>query len=209
MGGAKTISACCLLKHDFLIGEYAMGTVQPETTDGLGKLVLQQSDLVKTENSYVYRDLNKNGKLDIYEDSRQPIEARVENLLRQMTPAEKAGTLFINGSVINSDGSIEDKPGAPGFGGVASTQMMDQKMNHFNLWEIPAPQVVAIWHNNLQRFAEQTRLGIPVTIASDPRNHFSQNVFAMVANGFSQWCEPLKPHSPPRPLPSCPTTASQ
>ena len=168
-----------------------MGTTQPETTDGLGKLVLQQSDLVKTEDGFVYRDLNKNGKLDIFEDTRQPIKARVEDLLRQMTPAEKAGMLFINGSVINTDGSIEDKPGTPGFGGVASTQMTDQRMNHFNLWAIPAPQVVAIWHNNLQRFAEQTRLGIPVTIASDPRNHFSQSIFAMAANDFSQWCETL------------------
>jgi len=138
-----------------------------------------------------FRDLNKNGKLDIFEDTRQPIEARVEDLLRQMTSAEKAGMLFINGSVINADGSIEDKPGTPGFSGVASTQMTDQKMNHFNLWEIPAPQVVAIWYNNLQRFAEKTRLGIPVTIASDPRNHFSQNIFAMAANDFSQWCETL------------------
>ena len=168
-----------------------MGTIQPETTDSLEKLVLQQSNLVKTESGFVYRDLNKNGKLDIFEDTRQPIEARVEDLLRQMTAAEKAGMLFINGSVINSDGSIADKPGAPGFGGAASTQMTDQNMNHFNLWTIPAAQVVAIWYNNLQRFAEQTRLGIPVTIASDPRNHFSQNIFAMAASDFSQWCETL------------------
>ncbi len=168
-----------------------MGTIQTETAEGLEELVLQQSNLVKTENGFVYRDLNKNGKLDIFEDRRQPIEARVEDLLRQMTPVEKAGMLFINGSVVNTDGSIEDKPGAPGFGGVASTQMADQKMNHFNLLVIPAPQVVAIWHNNLQRFAEQTRLGIPITIASDPRNHFNQNIFAMAANGFSQWCETL------------------
>jgi beta-glucosidase len=34
-------------------------------------------------------------------------------------------------------------------------------------------------------------LGIPITIASDPRNHFSSTIFAMTANTFSQWCEPL------------------
>lgn len=158
-----------------------MKTIQPEL----------QGDLVRSENGFSYRDLNKNGKLDIYEDPRQPIEARVEDLLGQMTLAEKAGTMFINGSVIHPDGSIEDKPGAPGFGGVASSQMTAQKMNHFNLWVVPPAQAVAIWHNNLQKFAEQTRLGIPVTIASDPRNHFSQNIFSMAANDFSQWCETL------------------
>ncbi len=31
-----------------------------------------------------FRDLNKNGRLDIYEDPRQPVEARVEDLLSQM-----------------------------------------------------------------------------------------------------------------------------
>ncbi|HEY4875758.1 MAG TPA: hypothetical protein VIH86_09320, partial [Puia sp.] len=44
-----------------------------------------------TENNFSFRDLNKNGKLDVYEDSRQPIEARINDLLKQMTIEEKAG----------------------------------------------------------------------------------------------------------------------
>jgi beta-glucosidase len=64
-------------------------------------------------------------------------------------------------------------------------------MNHFNLWEIPDAPIVAVWQNNIQKLAEQTRLGIPVTIASDPRNHFSKYIFAMPANDFSKWCETL------------------
>jgi beta-glucosidase len=154
-------------------------------------MVGQLSGLLKTENGFTYRDLNKNGRLDVYEDPRQPIEARLEDLLKQMTLEEKAGTMFINGSVVNEDSSIEEKPGAPGFGGVAVKQMVDQKMNHFNLWLAPLAPVMAAWHNKLQRFAEGTRLGIPVTIASDPRNHFTRNVFSMAANDFSQWCETL------------------
>ena len=153
--------------------------------------IKQHSGLLKTENDFTFRDLNKNGRLDVYEDPRQPIEARVEDLLGQMTLEEKAGTLFINGSVINEDSSIEEKTGAPGFGGVAAKQITDQKMNHFNLWQVPGAQVVAAWHNKLQRFAEGTRLGIPVTIASDPRNHFTRNIFSMAANEFPQWCETL------------------
>jgi len=155
------------------------------------EIVIRQSGLIKTENGMAFRDLNKNGKLDVYEDPRQPIGARVEDILGQMTLEEKAGILFINGSVVNEDGSIEEKPGGPGFGGVAAEQITGQKMNHFNLWQIPGAQVVAAWQNKLQRFAEQTRLGIPVTIASDPRNHFTRNIFSMAANGFSQWCETL------------------
>jgi len=152
---------------------------------------LEQSNLLQTENGFTFRDLNKNGKLDPYEDPRQSIDIRVEDLLRQMTLEEKAGLLFINGTVVNEDSSIEDKPGAPGFARAAVTQMTHQQMNHFNLWQIPGAPVVASWYNKLQSFAEQTRLGIPVTIASDPRNHFTRNIFSMAGTDFSQWCETL------------------
>jgi beta-glucosidase len=168
-----------------------MKTTNDEGFSIINKTTQQHTSLLQTEAGFTFRDLNKNGKLDIYEDPRQPIEARVEDLLSQMTLEEKAGSLFINGSVVNDDGSIEEKPGTPGFGGIASRQIADHKMNHFNLWGIPGAQAVAAWQKNLQRFAEGTRLGIPVTIASDPRNHFTRNIFSMAANEFSQWCEPL------------------
>ena len=35
----------------------------------------------QTEDGLSYRDLNKNGRLDPYEDPRRPIEERVEDLL--------------------------------------------------------------------------------------------------------------------------------
>ena len=160
-------------------------------TTGLSEITGEHSGLINTQGGLVFRDLNKNGKLDAYEDPRQPIEARVEDLLSQMTLDEKAGLLFINGTVVNADGSIEEKAGGPGLGRVAVNQIDRKKMNHFNLWQIPGVRAVADWYNNLQRFAEGTRLGIPVTIASDPRNHFSRNIFAMAATDFSQWCETL------------------
>lgn len=157
----------------------------------MNEITKQQSGLVRNENGFSFRDLNKNGKLDAYEDPRQSLDTRVEDLLAQMTLEEKAGLLFINGAIVNDDGSIEGKPDAPVFPRAAVTQMEDQRMSHFNLWQIPGAQIVARWYNSLQRFAEQTRLGIPVTIASDPRNHFSRNIFSMAAVDFSQWCETL------------------
>jgi beta-glucosidase len=155
------------------------------------ELLSQQSALIATADGYAFRDLNKNGRLDVYEDPRQPVEARVEDLLGQMTLEEKAGCMFINGARVNPDGSLEDAPGPGGFGRGAPGQVSDKRMNHFNLWEAPAAGMIARWQNNLQRFAEQTRLGIPVTLASDPRSHFSQSVFAMRASDFSLWCETL------------------
>jgi beta-glucosidase len=141
-----------------------------------------------------YRDLNKNGKMDVYEDSSQSVDARVDDLLRQMTLEEKAGLLFINGARVNDDGSIGDKPatGMFAFAPNALKLVQEKKMNHFNLWAVPSPEMLAKWYNNMQHYMQDsTRLGIPMTVASDPRNHFSSNIFAMSAHSFSQWCEPL------------------
>jgi len=141
-----------------------------------------------------YRDLNKNGKMDVYEDKTQPVEKRIADILQQMTIEEKAGMMFINGARVNEDGSIEDKPakGMFAFAPNGLKLMDEKKMNHFNLWQVPSVSMLVKWYNAMQKYAEEkTRLGIPLTIASDPRNHFSSNIFAMAATDFSQWCEPL------------------
>ena len=145
-------------------------------------------------NSVAYRDLNKNGKMDVYEDKSQPIEKRIDDVLKQMTIEEKAGMMFINGARVNDDVSIEDKPatGMFAFAPNALKLMREKKMDHFNLWAVPSPNALAKWYNDMQKYAEDsTRLGIPITIASDPRNHFSSQIFAMAAVSFTQWCEPL------------------
>lgn len=141
-----------------------------------------------------YRDLNKNGKMDPYENTKLPVEKRIDNLISLMNIEEKAGMMFINGTLINTDGSIDKKEGATGFAArlPSPRELIDgKKMNHFNYWQTPNVKEMAIGYNAIQKVAESTRLGIPVTIASDPRHYFSNNVFAMEANGFSQWPEQL------------------
>lgn len=161
----------------------------------LSALTLEKTGIKKDWKGTAYRDLNDNDKLDAYEDLNQPVEARVNDLLAQMSLEEKAGMLFINGAPVNDDGSLERKAGASGPAArmkSATENMNTLKMTHFNIWNIPNdPAVFAGWYNRLQQYAEKTRLGIPVTIASDPRHHFSNNIFSMSAEGFSQFCETL------------------
>lgn len=58
-----------------------------------------------------YRDLNKSGKMDVYEDKTQPTEARIDDLLKQMNIEEKAGMLFINGARMDAvRNQLEDVP---------------------------------------------------------------------------------------------------
>ena len=66
-------------------------------------------------------------------------------------------------------------------------------MTHFNLLgAAPRGRDIAAWHNALQELAASTRLGIPVTVSTDPRHSFSDNPgAAMMAGPFSQWPETI------------------
>lgn len=137
------------------------------------------------------RDLNKNGKVDPYEDPRCPIEERVKDLLSQMRLEEKAGLMFHTILLSNPDGSLIE--GETAFGPTSTSEMIVNKsMNHFNVFSLPEPRVAAEWHNRLQTLASTTRLGIPVTISSDPCHAFSDNpATSLFAGKFSQWPEPI------------------
>lgn len=146
---------------------------------------------ILTVDGLQFRDLNKNGILDLYEDPRQPLESRVEDLLSQMTLEEKAGMMFHAMIGMNPDGSLTETFSREGGPTKTSEVIAVKLMNHFNILTVFEPRAIAQWHNRLQKMAERTRLGIPVTISSDPRHAFSNNVGAnLPAGAFSQWPEP-------------------
>jgi len=147
--------------------------------------------VTRREGDLVYRDLNKNGRLDPYEDPRLPVDERVTDLLQRMTLEEKAALLFHTMLGANMDGTLAE--GDDPMGRLGTSEMVvDRHINHFNLHALPAPRIAAQWQNRLQELAEGTRLGIPVTLSSDPRHAFSNDVLtAARASGNSQWPEPI------------------
>jgi beta-glucosidase len=156
--------------------------------------VLAQSSLVRAYGDVAYRDLNKNGKMDVYEDSRQPIEKRIQDLLKQMNLEEKAGMMFYSAVRVNKDGTIEEEPAKDFLSSISPVgvnEINTHHITHFNLFAVPAPDTLAMWYNRMQKYVEKTRLGIPLTIASDPRNQGGQGIFAMSAKTFSTWPDPL------------------
>jgi beta-glucosidase len=110
-----------------------------------------------------------------------------------MTLAEKAGLMFIYRAIVNDDASLDYIASSGERRHDAVTNITAHRMNHFNLWGVPNDlAVLAKWQNNLQVYAEQeTRLGVPVTIASDPRHHFNRQIFSFAEGGFSQFPETL------------------
>ncbi|NQU51869.1 MAG: glycoside hydrolase family 3 C-terminal domain-containing protein [Bacteroidetes bacterium] len=144
-----------------------------------------------------FRDLNKNGKLDIYEDTRANLEDRVDNLVSQMTVEEKAGSMFVTMIGMTSKGEpmetpiITSDPLTMMFSFIlpSNSEMVAKKlMNSFNIISSFEADILARYNNNLQKMAERTRLGIPVTIASDPRHGVENNPgTAIFTPAFSQW----------------------
>jgi beta-glucosidase len=182
----------CLVGAAVLSGFLSFSTFPLENK--LPDIVIAGSGLIKTARNFTYRDLNKNGRLDIYEDPRQPVEKRVQDLLKQMTLEEKAGMMFYSPVRVNRDGTIEEEPAKDFLSSISPVGTLEidkHHITHFNLFATPAPDTLAMWYNRMQRYAEKTRLGIPLTIASDPRNQAGAGIFAMSAKTFSLWPDPL------------------
>ena len=139
------------------------------------------------------RDLNGNGQLDPYEDPRRPVEERVEDLLAQMTFEEKVGLMWHPPLGIGSEGEILGKPNPALFNMASSYDLIiNKKIRHFNLFRTPGTRELAQWHNEIQKIAEQDRLGIPITIASDPRHGINNFIGDNLLGGdFSEWPEPI------------------
>jgi beta-glucosidase len=138
-----------------------------------------------------FKDLNRNGTLDRYEDWRLTPEQRARDLVARMTLEEKAGVMM------HGTARTGGPTGGVGFGQaydtVANRALIDSvKVNSMITRLAGEPATLAAQNNALQRIAENTRLGIPLTISTDPRNHFQFVVGATTqANRFSQWPEAL------------------
>jgi beta-glucosidase len=138
-----------------------------------------------------YRDLNRNGRMDPFEDPRLPVEQRVADLLGRMSLEEKVGLMFHTVIEAGADGTVKESPGAISKS-PTSEVVLRKHLTHFNVHVLDDARMAARWHNALQAIAEQSPHGIPVTISTDPRHAFIENAGAsFAAKAFSQWPEAL------------------
>ena len=136
-----------------------------------------------------FRDLNKNNQLDRYEDYRLDTTHRVEDLLSQMTLEEKVGMLFHPPVTINPDWMFRLYSLFVDGGKLTESEIINQHINHFNLYGNPKPEKLATRLNKIQKIASRSRLGIPVTISSDPIHEVPNGggVASFSLDGFSKW----------------------
>ncbi|KAL3431275.1 beta-glucosidase C [Aspergillus tetrazonus] len=131
-------------------------------------------------------ELLRRDALPIYKNASYCVDARVKDLLSRMTLEEKAGQLFHKQL---SEGPLDDDSS----GNSTETMIGKKHMTHFNLAsDITNATQTAEFINLVQKRALQTRLGIPITISTDPRHSFTENVgTGFQAGVFSQWPESL------------------
>ena len=132
---------------------------------------------------FVFKDLNRNGQIDPYEDWRNTPRMRAETLAADLSPEEIAGLmLYSPHQAVPTDSvgfwsSTYDGTSLRESGLLHSAVSDKQKrfLREDNLRavlvvRVESPRIAAEWNNNLQAFVEGLKHGIPVNISSDPRN---------------------------------------
>lgn len=151
---------------------------------------------------YVFKDLNRNGRIDVYEDWRKPMRDRAEDLAAQLSVEEVAGLMLYSehqavptddygywGSTYN--GTSLAKSGLP-HSALSDKQKKFLTEDHVRavlLVRAESPRIAAEWNNNMQALVEGLGHGIPVNISSDPRNDAEVHGEFNAGSGgqISQW----------------------
>ena len=141
---------------------------------------------ILTVDGYAFKDLNRNGELDVYEDWRLGAEQRAEDLAAQLTIEEIAGMmLYSSHQSVPSRGGMfggamyDGKP--YGESGAAASDLSDAQKKFLTednlravlVTTVESPAVAAQWNNNMQALVEGMGHGVPVNTSSDPRHETS------------------------------------
>jgi len=159
-----------------------------------------------TVDGYAFKDLNRNGALDAYEDWRLPAETRAKDLASQLTIEEIAGLMLYSGHQAvpgSAYGFGSATYGGKGYAesGAKPYDLTDQQRKFLTednlravlVTTVESPEVAARWNNNVQTLTESIGHGVPANNSSDPRNETAATAeFNMGAGGkISLWPTPL------------------
>ncbi len=132
---------------------------------------------------YAFKDLNRNGRLDKYEDWRLSSEERAKDLASQL-PVESIAGLMVHSSyqLIPSRNTYGGRPFEEA--GVSASALddeqyrliRDEKVRHLLVTKVRSAYDAAEWSNNLQALCESEAFGIPANNSSNPRTSSSGRI---------------------------------
>ena len=141
---------------------------------------------ILTVGGYAFKDLNRNGELDVYEDWRLSAEERAEDLAAQLTIEEIAGMMLYSshqsvpsrGGMFGGakyDGKPYDESGAAAsdLSDAQKKFLTEDNLRAVLVTTVESPAIAAQWNNNMQALVEGMGHGVPVNTSSDPRHETS------------------------------------
>jgi beta-glucosidase len=161
------------------------GDVVTVVNTGGQKLGYSASSGVKvlTVDGLAFKDLNKNGKLDKYEDWRLPVDVRAKDLAGKMSVEQIAGLMLYSrhqmipsipvgpfAGTYNGKTLAESGLNAWDLSDQQKTFLKNDNVRHVLITSVQSPEVAAKWNNNAQAYVEGIGLGIPNNNSSDPRH---------------------------------------
>ena len=190
-----TLSGCSNEKPDFITVNNANGPTLGYSPDS-GVQILQIDDLN-------FKDLNKNGILDPYEDWRLSFEERAKDLASKMSVEQIAGLMLYSGHQTLPSAPLGVDGGGGSYNGKAFNEsgadaweltdqqkkfLQEDNLRHVLLLRVESAETAARWNNEMQAFVEGAGLGIPVNTSSDPRHAgVGQTEFNSGSGNISQW----------------------
>ena len=115
-----------------------------------------------TEKGLLFKDLNRNGALDPYEDWRLPAEKRAEDLASRMSVEQICGLMIYSSSITVEKPELSEKQ---------IEFLTEDHVRHVLVAGISSPGAGAAWANKVQALCESLPLGIPANNSTDPRNY--------------------------------------
>ena len=143
-----------------------------------------------TDKGYAFKDLNRNGVLDPYEDWRLDPKTRAQNLAEQLSIEEIAGLMLYSAHQSIPAAAMGGRGPAPTYNGKPFAEsgakasdlsdaqkkfLQEDNLRAVLVTRVESPAVAAEWNNNVQAFVEGLNHGIPANNSSDPRHETSSD----------------------------------
>ena len=136
------------------------------------------------DSRYAFKDLNRNGVLDPYDDWRLEPEERARDLAGRLSIEEIAGLMLYSSHQAVPDTVLTDQQ---------KKFLTEDNLRAVLVTRVKSPEVAARWNNKVQALVEGIGSGIPANNSSDPRNETEATAEYNIGSGgqISLWPTPL------------------
>ncbi|MGI6231023.1 MAG: glycoside hydrolase family 3 N-terminal domain-containing protein [Tractidigestivibacter sp.] len=156
------------------------------TQDGGATIGVMDTSKIIQVDGYAFKDLNGNGKLDLWEDWRQSADDRSSALADELSEDE-ALALMVHGSIFSTGALTDEITGGgtvvEGNPNPTTQDVIDAGIRTMlNFGAVASASSLARWNNSLQEACEQKTYGIPFNISNNPKDYGFPSTLGLAAS---------------------------